>query len=181
MLGAAAAAITVAPAAAHARTVDDLRAALPTALEGAACKSAGCQTKSIDELRALLDVTGVPHAPTCRTPSSRFKKLNGLKPGTPSRIKLTLRPPAQADERVELLWLAEKASGRVLAARGFAADRSESDPKLTFIGIYSDDELEAARRVQLVSRALWSRSGLCESAPYTFDDIKSGGGGADAE
>ena len=165
---------------AHALDVD---AAVPVALEGAKCKASSCQYKVLDDLGTLLDTKSIPRnakgTSAMRLPSSvSGKRLQGLKEGTPTRIKMKItfadNNLGTADNYVQMLWMAERDSGRVLSARAFAAPPTEDPPRLAFDNRYADDELARIQDTPLVIRAYWSADGLWELPPFSFSDLLKG-------
>jgi hypothetical protein len=100
--------------------------AIEASKEGVGCKSARCQQAAIEKLTPLLDVSSVAIRSSAdpgaveRLPSVSAKQFQGLKEGTPKRIKIYM----QAAERPELMWLSDKTTGAVLVARAFTPDAS---------------------------------------------------------
>ena len=156
-------------------------AAIPVAVDGVKCRAASCQVRVIDDLTKLLDTASVSSRNAKGSASTRLpasvsgKKLQGLKEGTPTRIKLKIAFAdgnlGTADNFVQMLWLAERESGRVLCARAFTEPQSESAPRLAFDNRYTEEQLASFQSVPLVVRSYWSGDGLWELPEFTLAEL----------
>lgn len=154
----------------------DANSATPIALNGAKCKVSSCQNSVLSDLKPLLDTVGMranaKGEASARLPATVVaKKFQGLKEGTPTRIKIKIAMGANgaADNFVRFIWLAEKDSGRILSARAFEAPPAEP-PRLLFDGKFTDAELAEMQSMALVIRTYWSTDGLWELPPFTWGD-----------
>ena len=169
----AGAALLVAPATAGAApSAAEVDAAVQSVRKAQACKTASCQKATSEQLRSILAFEDAPRnargTPARRLPTVSSKRFRGLKPGTPSRIKLKLLAPE--GEVPQIMWLVEKDTGRVLSCRSWTQEERDAGgpAKMLWISIFTEDELAAVSREPLVSRTYWSDDGLWESEPFTL-------------
>ena len=163
----------------------DVDAAVPVAVGGIKCKVSSCMINVMDDLTKLLDASSsagscnAKGSASMRLPSSvTGKKLQGLKEGTPTRIKLKVAFAdtnlGTADNYVQMMWLAERDSGRVLSARAFTEPQTETAPRFAFDNRYTEEELGRVQSVPLVIRTYWSGDGLWELPAFTLGDLLKG-------
>ena len=103
-----------------------------------------------------------------RTLTVEAARFTGVKAGTPSLIKVTVRSSEVAtDDGPQLLWLAEQSSGVVLAAG--------TTNTLTFSRVLIDEAFQDFRRVALVPRLYCKGDGLVEGKAFTLNDYAGTG------
>ena len=95
-------------------------------------------------------------------------RFTGVKAGTPSLVKVTVRASdVSSDDGPQLLWLAEQSSGVVLAAG--------TTNTLTFSRVLIDEAFQDFRRVALVPRLYCKGDGLVEGKAFTLNDYAGTG------
>jgi hypothetical protein len=82
-------------------------------LKGASCGTSNCAKKILKEVTPLLDTAGVPIISLDPPPQITNKALYGLKKDVSVKSKAVI----STDQRPDIMWLVDKATGEVLVAK----------------------------------------------------------------
>eukprot|EP00326_Haptolina_ericina_P011669 CAMPEP_0181212720 /NCGR_PEP_ID=MMETSP1096-20121128/24508_1 /TAXON_ID=156174 ORGANISM="Chrysochromulina ericina, Strain CCMP281" /NCGR_SAMPLE_ID=MMETSP1096 /ASSEMBLY_ACC=CAM_ASM_000453 /LENGTH=251 /DNA_ID=CAMNT_0023304283 /DNA_START=31 /DNA_END=786 /DNA_ORIENTATION=- len=151
---------------------------------GAQCASQSCIDKSLEKMRVALDPAGVRRNQKGERrehmPVVTLDVVYGLRKEASIpvyEVVAVADHPMDADDRIELMWLKEEATGKIVAARAF---RGTPRPPLLGGGIVPDRSPPTLRAVLkepftprgavIVPYVFCKRDGLWEGEPFKLCD-----------
>jgi len=154
--------------------------AAEAALAGALCPTVSCADARFAEVNALLDTTGIQMNAQGkvqeRKPVVYLETAFGLKgSAAPAQYHVVVVSPlgrgaGDTHDRVQLMWLRDAESGRVVAARSFDAEGegSGADAPPTLVGTLKEPYAGVHMGQKLVPLVLYERDGLWVGDTFTL-------------
>ena len=150
----------------------DPEAAIVASKGGAACPTVSCADARFAEVNSMLDTSGVKSnakgAKEDRLPIIYLETAFGMRGSAAmAQYHVVMVSPVKAgDDRVQLMWLRDAQTGRVVAARSFDED-SQQDPP-TLVGTLKQPYAGVREGETLVPLILYERDGLWVGDPFTL-------------
>jgi hypothetical protein len=124
-------------------------AAIEIVRKGATCSTSNCAKKALKDATPLLDTTGLPTVKLDPPPQILNKALYGLRKDVSVKSKAVI----STDQRPDIMWLVDKATGEVLVARAY---KDGDEAPYTCTGVFSGKVgLPVAAKVYSKEAGLW--------------------------